>query len=59
MKRSTKEKLSLKEKVENLVRARGAMGDIIWRDNRASTYQSVYDYLMKYPERTLECIGVE
>ena len=54
-----KEKLRLKEKVESLIRERGATGDIVWRDNRASTYREVYEYLKKYPERTLEHFGVE
>ena len=42
-----------KEQVERVMRERGLVGDIIWRDNRASTYQQVYDYLMKYPTLTL------
>jgi hypothetical protein len=56
---NAKEKLRFKERVENLIRERGATGDIVWRDNRASTYRAVYEYLMKYPERTLEDFGVE
>lgn len=43
-----------KEQVETLMRERGLVGDIVWRDNRASTYQSVYDWLVKHPEHTLE-----
>jgi hypothetical protein len=48
-----------KERVESMLRERGLTGDIIWRDNRKSTYQQVYDWLMKHPERTLEHFGVE
>jgi hypothetical protein len=47
-----------KERVEALLRERGLTSDIIWRDNRKSTYQQVYDWLMKHPERTLEHFGV-
>jgi len=54
-----KEKLLFKEKVESLIRERGGIGEIVWRDNRASTYRGVYEYLMKHPERTLENLGVE
>lgn len=54
-----KEKLLFKEKVESLIRERGGIGEIVWRDNRASTYRSVYEYLKKYPEKTLEDFGVE
>lgn len=43
-----------KEQVEALMRERGLVGDIVWRDNRASTYQGVYDWLVKHPEHTLE-----
>ena len=43
-----------KEKVETLMRERGATYDIVWRDNRKSTYQQVYDYLMKHPELRLD-----
>ena len=43
-----------REQVEAVMRERGMTGDIVWRDNRASTYQQVYDWLMKHPERTLE-----
>lgn len=43
-----------KERVETLMRERGATGYIIWRDNRRSTYQGVYDWLMKHPEYTFE-----
>lgn len=41
-----------KKTVEALLRERGIPDDkkILWRDNRASTYKQVYDYLMKYPE---------
>jgi hypothetical protein len=53
-----KEKILFKQKVESLIRERGATGDIVWRDNRASTYQGVYEFLMKYPEGTLEDFGV-
>lgn len=45
---------TIKTKVEELMRNRGMIGDIMWRDNRKSTYQSVYDYLMKHPEYTFE-----
>jgi hypothetical protein len=38
------EKLRLQ--VEYLLRERGAIDKIIWRDNRKETYQQVYDYLM-------------
>ena len=48
-----------KERVEALLRERGLVGDIVWRDNRASTYQQVYDWVMKHPERTYEHFGVE
>ena len=48
-----------KERVEALLRERGLVGAIVWRDNRASTYQQVYDWVMKYPERTYEHFGVE
>lgn len=54
-----KEKLVFKERVESLIRERGATGDIVWRDNRASTYRKVYEFLKKYPEKTLEDFGVE
>ena len=54
-----KEKFRFKEKVEKMIRERGATGDIVWRDNRASTYRAVYEYLKKYPERTLEDFGVK
>jgi hypothetical protein len=40
----------LKEKVEELLRLRGVSNTIIWRDNRKSTYQSVFDYLTKNPD---------
>ena len=43
-----------KTKVEELLRLRGADGEIVWRDNHKSTYQSVYDYLVKHPEYTFE-----
>ena len=54
-----KEKLIFKEKVESLIRERGVTGNIVWRDNRASTYRVVYEFLKKYPEKTLEDFGVE
>lgn len=56
---NTKEKLLFKERVESLIRERGATGTIVWRDNRASTYRGVYEFLKKYPERTLEDFGVQ
>ena len=43
-----------KTKVEELMRNRGMIGEIVWRDNRKSTYQSVYDYLMKHPDYKFE-----
>lgn len=48
-----------KQRVEALIRERGMVGNIVWRDNRASTYQQVYDYLINRPEFTLEHFGVE
>ena len=54
-----KEKLVFKERVESLIRERGATGDIVWRDNLASTYRAVYEYLKKHPEYTFEDFGVE
>ena len=46
----------IKELTESLLRERGVTYDIIWRDNLHSTYQQVYDYLMKHPALTF---GVE
>lgn len=49
-----------KEIVEKLMRERGLPdGPITWRDNHPSTYQGVYDYLMKHPAYRLEHFGVE
>lgn len=45
-----------KEQVEALLQSRGVTDIIVWRDHCASTYQQVYDYLMKHPELTF---GVE
>ncbi len=53
-----KAKLVFKERVESLIRERGGTGEIVWRDNLASTYRAVYEYLKKYPEKTLEDFGV-
>ena len=54
-----KAKLVLKERVESLIRERGGTGDIVWRDNLASTYRAVYEYLKKHPDRTFENFGVK
>ena len=43
-----------KEKVEALLSERGLTGSLIWRDNRPSTYQQVYDYAISHPELRLE-----
>jgi len=52
MKRSTKEKLTLKAKVEALIRERSDFEcpNIIWRDDHLSTYQEIYDRLISRPD---------
>ena len=54
-----KEKFRFKEKVEKMIRERGGTGEIVWRDDLASTYRAVYEYLKKHPEYTFEDFGVE
>ena len=38
----------------NVVKYVGTVNGNVWSDNRASTYQGVYDWLVKHPEHTLE-----